>query len=105
MEWGPHEDFLQRRYEEGKETKALERKPDLRPSLVGFYTAFNMLNLSRDGMGGGIPITEIIAYLDVYNIWNRDERIEFVEIIKAMDRAFLEHQKEEIKHGSSNNTH
>ncbi len=63
--------------------------PELRDDLVPYWVAFNALNLSRT-MNGTIPVSEIAAYLDLTGITDIDERLEWLHLIGAMDRAYLD---------------
>ena len=73
---------------------ALARKPRLLPYLHGAWEAFCVLSASRPsgGMGGpsSIPLSEIRAYCDLFQITGQEEVYELVIHIQAMDRAYLD---------------
>jgi len=60
-----------------------------------YVTAFWELQNSRDvGFGGPQPlkISEMNAYLDMKGIHGTDKRTRFVEIVQALDQAYLKDQ-------------
>lgn len=59
-----------------------------------------MLSSGRPvGMGGPgpIPLTEIAAYFDIYEITQSEERDLYVRVIREMDAAYLERQASKTK--------
>lgn len=42
-----------------------------------------------------IPLSEILAYCDLYRIHDLDERHEIVTFIQAMDRTYLDRARKE----------
>jgi hypothetical protein len=55
------------------------------------WDAFAELSCRRPvGFGpGAIPMTEIVAWLDLHQVEEMEERTEFVELIGVMDREWL----------------
>jgi len=80
---------------EGKITPALEKKPALYPDLVPDYKAFIILSASRRiGMvEGPIPISDIKAYCEMFDITDYDQKRQFLKRIKILDRTYLEFDK------------
>ena len=67
---------------------------------VGYYRAFNVLGDSRiigQGSIGPIPLTEMQAYIELFEINDLDERERFIRMIKALDRVFIKHTNERLK--------
>lgn len=78
--------------------KALEARPRLHEDLVETYDAF--WSLSRPmvpGAVGPIPMTEIVAWLDLHGVDDRDERIDFAEAVHAMDVVFISHMNRKAR--------
>ena len=75
---------------EGKETPALDNKPDLPEYLIYYFDAFKELSLTRGvTLVGLLPITwsEISAYLSAFPTWDAES---FGHHIRVMDLAYLE---------------
>jgi hypothetical protein len=88
---------------------ALANQPDLFPDLAIFYNAFNALSTSRDsGFGMGyIKYSEISKYIDEWQIWNMEERFEWIHWIQTIDRIYVklqsDKQDQDKKNKSGNN--
>ena len=56
-----------------------------------------MLSPSRQiGMTvGAIPLTEVLAYMQMFVIEQEDERRELLRYVQVLDRVFLDHVKKE----------
>ena len=94
LQWGNKLEFLETLREQGQEPEALKTKPRLRPWLSGYYAAFNLLSSSRQlGMGavGAIPMSEIAAYFEMFEVHDLDERETTITMIKALDSVYLKH--------------
>ena len=80
--------------EQGGETPpALLNRPFPTQFEVPFWDAFNRLSRSRAWTEIGasaIPISEILAFLQLYEITDLEEKDEYVMIIQALDSTFLE---------------
>ncbi len=48
---------------------------------------------------GSIPLSEILVYCDLVGISEQDDRLEFVEIIQAMDRVVLDYHAKKTERG------
>lgn len=92
MEWGPREEFLIGI--SGSEPAApLLEKPELDDTERYYWLVFHDLNASRPtGFGAGpVPISEILAYCELYSISDTNERSDLVYIMAEMDSEFMEH--------------
>lgn len=77
--------------------KPLQDKPELFPYNFDIWDAFCFLSEGRThGMNAMNPIqlTEMVAYMDFKGISGHDNRAEFVEYIRAADRAFVSYQND-----------
>ena len=76
----------------GETPPALAARPELSLWLGSAMAAFGLLNGSRGAGYGGplpIPLSEIESYCRLYG-WTRAEEVdELVEIVRAMDEAYL----------------
>lgn len=80
---------------EGDITRAWSEKPELPGHLGILMEAFYDLSASRTATMGGpgpIPISEVLAYCQYYEIAGVEERAEFFSIMKSLDNVFLEEQ-------------
>lgn len=62
--------------------------------MADYYKAFQVLSSSRPiGMGvvGAIPVSEMLAYLDVIEVRDREERETFITMVQALDSVYLPH--------------
>jgi len=64
----------------------LDDKPELRQEDAKYYEAYKCLNYSRN-MNGTIPFSEIRSYIEFYGITERER---FIQIIQALDSAYLQ---------------
>lgn len=81
---------------------ALETKPALHSDLAADYEAFVVLSSCRPVSGMGIspiPLTDILAYMNMFSIHKYSQRHEFLRRIKILDNTWLSFQskKTEIK--------
>lgn len=93
MQWADKIDFLMAIEEKrGYAPQALLDRPELDMTERWYMQAFATLSPSRQsGMGvGGIPLSEVRAYLDLFD--TPVEVDEFVAVIRAMDACWLEEQ-------------
>ena len=65
--------------------------------LAGYWEAFHVLSPSRQvGMTvGAIPLTEVLAYMQMFMIQDEDERRELLRYVQILDRVFLDHVRQE----------
>lgn len=91
-------ELLQKRLAEGKPAPALDHRPDLFPDLQPVWEGFTLLSPSRNvGMSvGAIPLTEIKAYCEMYDI-EGEEREEFLLLIRSLDDEYLRWVNEKNK--------
>ena len=89
MEW------LMSLAEDGHDVPALEKRPVLYDDLAADYSAFWALSASRpSGFGASpIPLTEILAYMEMFEIDDPMCRKLFLERMRVMDRAFMDWAK------------
>jgi hypothetical protein len=77
--------------ESGKKPAALARRPKLKQEDVYYYASFMELSRSR-GSGeafGPIPISEFVAYFQLWRIENQSERYRFLRVVSALDQEFV----------------
>lgn len=88
---------------EGNDVPALKDMPVLYEDLVPFWRAFNELSRTRPvGMGvGAIPMSEILAWLDLHEIGGFEDRIEYARWIGYLDSLFLEYQSKKQQQEST----
>ena len=76
--------------------------------LIPFWDAFNTLTMSRSsGFGvGAIPLSEVKAYLDINEIYDVGDRLEFTRWIRFLDGVYLKlvNNKRENESKSKNPT-
>lgn len=93
MEWGDKVVFLEdMARESGRVPKALAARPDIPADLEFVWDAFWRLSTDRPvGFSvGRIPFSAITAYADRYGIAGIDAFDRFEQLIRAMDRAFVQ---------------
>lgn len=76
----------------GQKVPALENRPELSRWTAPYFEAFLTLTDSRSigfGGAGAIPLSEIKAYCDLYQIDDVDEIDRLITMIKALDSEFL----------------
>lgn len=44
---------------------------------------------------GAIPLTEVLAYMEMFSILDEDERRTLLRYVQALDRVLLEHARSE----------
>lgn len=75
-------------------------RPELPPELAFYLEAFYLLSASRDvGFGGAGPIklTEMLAFCDLHGIRGTEDRLGFINIMRALDAVWLEKSNEKSK--------
>jgi len=77
--------------ESGEKVPILEERPYIEDYAIFYWSAFNILSCSRRvGMGNSyVPLTEIIAYCDLYLIRDVESRIFLSEVITELDSFYL----------------
>lgn len=84
----------------GEIPDALQNKPKLSHWVAQYYSAFHVLNDSRmvrEGSIGSIPLSEIFAYMQMFEIDKLDEREHFTKMVKALDRVYVKHINAKLK--------
>lgn len=91
MEWGKNLDSLIERNEAGKPTPALDNMPELYDDLEEIWSMFWKLHSCRSsGFGiNSLSISDIETIFNWYEIAD-DERLEYFELIKAMDAVVID---------------
>ena len=82
--------------EDGEETKAWRERPLLEEYLAQILENYMLLSSSRiNVMGevGAIPVSEIVAFLDIQGVTDLNERWDFLMIIKGLDSHYLKFQQ------------
>lgn len=65
-----------------------------------YLDAFYSLSQARpSGFGGpeAIPVSDILSYVNLVGIVSREERLKYLRLIQRMDRAYLDHAREEAE--------
>ncbi len=71
----------------------MKDRPEIDPTLIFFYEAFHDLSTSRPVSQAGplpIPISEVLAYCEFYQIHDLDFRSTLLGLVKRMDGQYLE---------------
>jgi hypothetical protein len=74
-------------------------RPELDPDAVPYWHAFLELTGSRiQGMGlGGIPWSELAAWLAIHGITDTDRRLEYARYIRVVDEEYLKARNDKRK--------
>lgn len=92
--------MLLKRLERGKRVQALEEKPDLYEDLKWIYDGFNELNWQRRTVVNAvssISVSEIVHWLDLNQVDDRDDRMLFSRMVFKLDRVWKDHAQTVIK--------
>ena len=76
------------------EVPALKNRPALSQWVIEYWEAFQNLGNSRTMQQGGvgpIPLTEIVAWMDVIYLRDVDERMRTVRMIQSLDKVYCKH--------------
>lgn len=80
---------------------ALQERPVLEPHLWYYRDIYGELAGSRSHSASGdplpIPVSEVLAYCQMYHIDGLDERETLCTMVRALDRAFLTYMREKTK--------
>lgn len=85
--------YLQDKAAQGHEQAIRDLESMTQPDSLFLWQAFVFLNKSRpQGFEGiaPIPVSEILAYCELFRITNADDRERLLHAVKAMDGAFIE---------------
>lgn len=106
LTWGPHlKAFEARAKYRGGDFPFLREQPALRFGDEEYLNAFYHLNHSRSYSGLGapqsIPVSEILAYLELLGERSTQERLRYLRVIQRLDVAYLEHMAHKQGKGAS----
>lgn len=76
------------------EVPALQNRPTITRWVTDYWEAFQVLGNSRiphQGAIGPIPLSEIVAYMDVVYLYDAEERLRMVKMIQSLDRVYVKH--------------
>ncbi len=100
LQWGSRDrEFLEKLKAKGKAIPGLDSEPEIDHQNLHFWSAFCTLSSSRpQGEFGpsAIPLSDIASYLDIIAVEDRDERLEYLRLIKSLDAEYLEWAGKEI---------
>jgi len=85
---------------EGRHIPLMDTRPELYPDLTKYFEAFNAVSSSRSTTFSGpgyIPISEIRQYLDEMQIFDFEERQEYIQWIQVLDNEYVGFQHRKIK--------
>jgi hypothetical protein len=94
LQWGGRIEFLQDLAKSGEEVPALKNRPTLTMWQRFFWDAYHVVNSSRNFHSAGlasIPLSEILAYFQIYNIRDLELRDLYIQHIQTLDNTYLEH--------------
>jgi hypothetical protein len=101
LKWGDHvKAFELQTKKTGIPAGPMKNRPRLHREDVPYYNAFQTCNASRPlgpGGAGAIPISEVLAFLQLVGIAIREERVKYLHLIQDLDNLALEHWAEEAK--------
>lgn len=104
LKWGEHvKAFELQAKKTGVTAGPMKSRPRLKSEDVVYYNAFQTCSASRPvGPAGvcAIPISEILAFLQLVGIALRDERVKYLHLIQELDHIALDHWAEEAKRNS-----
>lgn len=84
----------------GVTPQALLTRPSLDLRQVFYYNVYQEVTRSRNAGAGGalpIPVTEILAYCELFYIAQLEERTRLFRYINRLDDAYLDHVAEKSK--------
>jgi len=85
--------YLLNKAAQGHEQAIRDLEAMTQPDSLFLWQAFVFLNKSRSPSMDGIapiPVSEILAYCELFRITNPDDRERLLYAVKAMDGAFIE---------------
>jgi hypothetical protein len=84
---------------QGEHVEQLDKKPELYTDLYSDYNAFLFLSASRtSGFGpSAIAISEIYAYMQMFEIDDYQQRRRFLNHIKILDSVYLDYMDKKEK--------
>ena len=106
MDWGKHINFLKKRAKKGKRSPAFESMPKLLESVRCVWDAFNELHKQRQVNGLAacpLQVGDIVHWLDLHQVCNKDRRLWFYELITEIDSAWLYKMRKNKKKDNTKN--
>lgn len=91
LEFGGHIDTLERAAARGVKVNALETRMQQDPRHSLYLEAFRDCSRRRPENTRAIPISEIVAWLDLHQIDSIDDREDIFAVVNEMDEAFVKH--------------
>jgi len=82
------------------EVPALQNRPTLSRWVYDYWEAFRVLGSSRTATQAGlgpIPLSELVAYLDMMSIQDIDERLTYIKMIQSLDSVYVTHINDKAK--------
>lgn len=100
LEWGERKDgLLAIERQTGETPKALLNQPRLHPWLTWMYEAFWVCDQGRpvyQGAVGRIPLTEMAAFMSVFDVGETEDRQLFIKTMRALDSVYVKKLNERI---------
>jgi hypothetical protein len=96
--------FEERAKKTGVKPAPLLTRPKLKYQDVEYFEAYEALASGRPpGFTGpgAIPVSEILAYVNLVGIASRDARLKYLRLIQAMDQTYLTFVVEAQKNNKS----
>ena len=81
----------------GKSVPILDRQPDIEPDVLQIWQAFLELRSMQNESTARIPVSEILAWMQMRGIDDLDMRDYLFEIIGDLDSVWVEHKRKEAK--------
>lgn len=79
-------------------------RPQIKQADVPYYEAFSALNASRQAGAAGneaIPISDVLAYLQLVGIASVEARVKYLRLIQKMDATFRAYTAENANQRAS----
>ncbi len=93
LQWGSRIEALILIQEQTGETPpALASRPQLSQFEQPYFDAYQTVSASRNWTAAGpaaIPLSEIVAYFDIYEINDPEERDDYIAMIRHLDSVYL----------------
>jgi len=91
---------------DGGHITALDKKPEIYDDLRQDFKAFGQLHASRQSNGWGpcaLRIADIVAYMQILEMNDYEERQVFLRRMQILDQAYLQHAHEKMKTSDAQN--
>jgi len=86
-------EWLEKLHARGHDIKCLRNKPEISTIEAPIYSVWGILSKSRQFTFGGpapIPVSEIVACLDLLGLTSPDIRLFWAQVISSIDEAWRE---------------